>query len=168
MIKSMILSLTAFLFLFLSCATVIPVERAVENIAWNTLDMISSDEKPVIAVYNLRNLTENGDVGKLIVSRLTSELANAARYDERDIVIVSRQTFEQIFEEQNFILSDLTVEARQIEMGRLLGADLILTGDLTLTGVDVFSINTQLINIETGEILGGDTFDFWIDMPREK
>lgn len=152
----------------ISCATTVPVEKAVEDIAWNTLDMIQENETPVIAVYHLRDLTDrdNVDVSNQVVTRLTIELANAARYGEREITIVSRQTFEEIFAEQNFILSDMSDRTKQIEIGKLLGADLILIGDLTLIGADVFNINTQLIDIESGEILGGDTFDFWIDLPE--
>ena len=151
----------------LSCASVLPVDRAVEEIAWSTLEMISENDKPVIAVYKLRDISENGDISDMIVSRLTSELANAARYEEREIVIVSRQTFNEIFLEQNFILSDLSDQTKQIEIGKFLGADLILTGDLTKTESDVFNINTQLINIQTGEIIGGDTLNFWVTLPEE-
>ncbi len=155
------LFLLLFPFLFLSCATVLPVERAVEDIAWNTLDLIPEDDSPVIALYKLRDLTENGVLSELLLTKLTLELANLARYEERDIIIVSRQTFNAIFQEQNFILSDLADQTKQIEIGRFLGADLILTGDLINTEGDTFNINTQLINIETGEIIGGNTLDFW-------
>jgi len=159
--------LLLFPFVLMSCASVLPVNQAVEEIAWNTLYMISESDKPVIAVYNLRDISENGDVSDMIVTRLTSELANAARYEGREIIIVSRQAFNEIFLEQNYILSDLSDQTKQIEIGKFLGADLILTGDLTNTEGDIFNINTQLINIQTGEIIGGDTFDFWLTFPVE-
>ena len=153
--------------IMMSCTTTLSVDRAVEEIAWNTIDMISENESPVIAVYNLRDLTENGDVNDMVVSRLTIELANTINYEERDIIIVSRQVFNQVFEEHSLILSDLTDDKQQLEIGKLLGADLILVGDLTKTDYDIFNINTQLVNIQSGEVIGGDTFDFWIDLPEE-
>lgn len=169
--KSLIM-MAVILLLMLSCTTVVHVDKAVEDIAWNTLEMISPEEQPVIAVYHLRNLSDNDEVNQLLVTRLTTELANAARYNERDLIVVSRQTFDEIFEEQNFILSDLADQGKQIEIGKLLGADLILTGDLSLLRDlslqegNVFNINTQLIDTETGEILGGNTFDFWVNIPE--
>jgi len=163
--KALILLISSVI--FFSCATVVPVERAVEEIAWNTIDMISEDITPVIAVYNLRGSPDSDEINNMIVNRLTTELANAVHYEEREIIIVSRQTFNELFLEQNFILSDLTDQNKQIEIGKLLGADLILTGDLTKIEGDLFNINTQLINIESGEIIGGDTFDFWVNLPEE-
>jgi hypothetical protein len=29
------------------------------------------------------------------------------------------------------------------------------------------TIDTQLIDIESGKILGGDTFEFWVNLPEE-
>lgn len=163
-----LLYLLCISYIFISCATVVSVDKAVEEIAWNTIDMISEGEKPVIAVYNLRDLTENGEINNMLVARLTTELANAVRYEEREIIIVSRQIFNEVFQEHSFILSELSDEKKQIEIGKLLGADLILTGDLTNTEGDLFYINTQLVNIESGEVIGGDTFEFWVNLPEEE
>lgn len=152
---------------FLSCSTTVSVDRAVEDIAWNTLDMVSDEDTPVIAVYNLRNLTENGDMDSVLVTRLTTELANAVRYEEREIIIVSRQVFDEMFKEHSFILSELSDEKQQIEIGRLLGANLILTGNLTKIEEDIYDIDTQLVDIQSGEVIGGDTFSFWVNLPQE-
>ena len=163
--KFLLIPLSLVLLLTGCATTVVSVDRAVEEIAWNTIDMIPEGVKPVIAVYNLRDMTSNGEVNKLLVARLTTQLANAAREEERDIIIVSRQVFNEVFQEHAFILSDLSEEKQQLEIGKLLGADLILTGDLTRTEGDLFNVNTQLVDIESGKVIGGDTFEFWINMP---
>jgi TolB-like protein len=152
----------------ISCTTTVTVDRAVETIAWNTLDMISEEEDRVIAVYNLRNLTENGDMNEILTTKLTTELANTARYEERNIIIVSRQIFDEVFRENAFFLSEMSDDKQQIEIGKLLGADLILTGSLKKTDTDIYDIDTQLVDIETGKVIGGDTFTFWVNLPAEK
>ncbi len=153
-------------FLLISCATATSIDRAAEKIAWDTIDLISDTGKPVIAVYNFMDITENGDINELLVNRLTTELANAVRYEEKNIIIVSRQVFNQVFQEHSFILSDLTDQKKQIEIGLLLGANYILTGDLS-RNKDIFFINTQLVNIESGEVLGGDSLQFWVEIPTD-
>lgn len=160
-----IFTLAAILFSAFSCASVLHVDETLDEIAWGTVDMIPENEKPVIAVYSFKVSSDDGSLGENLSNRMTTLLANAARYSDKELIIVSRQTFDEIFKEQNFRLSDLSDQTKQIEIGKFLGADLILTGDISEGNDDIYSINTQLIDIETGAILGGDSYEFWMDSP---
>jgi hypothetical protein len=66
-------------------------------------------------------------------------------------------------EEQSFQLSDLVDENTQVEIGKLLGADLILAGQLTWVSEGTYHLNAQIIEVETSVVLGGFVYDFWVE-----
>lgn len=66
-------------------------------------------------------------------------------------------------EEQSFQLSDLVDESTQVKIGKLLGADLILSGQLNWVSEDTCHLNAQIIEVESGVVLGGFGYDFRVE-----
>lgn len=61
-----------------------------------------------------------------------------------------------------FQLSALADEDSQAAVGRQLGADLILTGTI-VQEEDIYVLNAQLIDVETGVVLDGFISRMWWD-----
>ncbi len=87
---------------------------------------------------------------------LTTELANAVG---GTVTVVSRRAVEQILDEVTFQLSELVDEETQADLGRQLGADVILTGSVT-GGPERFTLNAQLIEVESAVVIGGTRVGF--------
>ena len=67
--------------------------------------------------------------------------------------VVDRQNIQAILEENQFQLSGFTDESTAVEVGRLLGADIIVIGSISKVG-EMFYLNIKLIEVETAKILG--------------
>jgi len=151
--------------ILLSCASTQYVDVVVEDAAWTTLDILANVSDKTLAVYYFTSSDEDDEELSEYVRRgLTTEIANAIMYDELDLKVISRQQLDQIMEEQSFQLSDLVDEGTQVEIGELLGADLILAGQLTWIDEETCHINAQIIEVETGVVLGGFVYDFWVEI----
>ena len=89
------------------------------------------------------------------------------QYEELNAKVVSRQTLDRIIEEVSFQMSDIADEESQVSLGKQLGADIILTG--TITPIEgEYQLNAQLIEVETGVVLGGFIYDFWVESDLEE
>lgn len=153
-----------FISIFLSCASTKYVDVVIEDAAWSTLEIMENVSDKTLAVYYFTSADDDdADLSEYIRRGLTTEIANAAKYEELDIKVISRQQLDQIMEEQSFQLSDLVNEGTQVEIGELLGADLILVGQLNWISEDTCHLNTQIIEVETGIVLGGLVYDFWVE-----
>jgi TolB-like protein len=150
--------------ILLSCASTQYVDVVVEDAAWTTLDILANISDKTLAVYYFTSSDEDDtELSEYIRRGLTTEIANAIMYDELDLKVISRQQLDQIMEEQSFQLSDLVDENTQVSIGELLGADLILAGQLTWIDEETCHINAQVIEVETGVVLGGFVYDFWVE-----
>lgn len=155
--KKLVLILTVMIVLA-SCVTVDDADTVLEYISWDTVDLLSSYEGYSLAVYDfISEYEEDEELVNYIRQTLTTEIANAAMYDEVDISVLGRQNMDELMEEQAFQMSELADEESQVEFGRILGADLIMTGTLTWMDEDYCSINAQIIEVESGIVLGGFT-----------
>ena len=72
--------------------------------------------------------------------------------DTNKVRLVAKEDIELILNEMKNSLSDLYNESTQIEVGKLLFADMIIVGSV-LNVDNAYIINCKLINVETGEIL---------------
>ena len=151
--------------ILLSCASTQYIDVVLEDAAWSTLDVLQNISDKTLAVYYFTFADDDDDseLSEYIRRGLTTEIANAIMYDELDLKVISRQQLDQIMEEQSFQLSDLVDETTQVEIGELLGADLILAGQLTWIDEETYHINAQIIEVETGVVFGGFVYDFWVD-----
>jgi curli biogenesis system outer membrane secretion channel CsgG len=73
----------------------------------------------------------NQDVGKGVVDLLISQLVNDGTYR-----VIERSVLDKVLKEQNFSNSDRANTATAAKIGGLLGADIIIVGDVTQFGRD--------------------------------
>jgi TolB-like protein len=69
----------------------------------------------------------------------------------KDIKGIEREDLEKVLNEQKFSLSGITDESRQLEIGRLLSAELILTGSF-IEASGRLRIDGKVLDAETGEL----------------
>ena len=91
--------------------------------------------------------TGNYDVGKGIVSLLTTKLVNDGTYS-----VVDRQMLESILKEQNLSVSDRADPATACKIGKILSVDAIITGTVTQFGYETKTMSTS--GLPTGYIPG--------------
>jgi curli biogenesis system outer membrane secretion channel CsgG len=118
----------------------------------------------------------NQDIGKGIVDMLINQLVNDGTYR-----VIERTALDKILKEQNLSNSDRMNTATAAKIGGLLGADIIITGDVTQFGRDdknyggggggghwgayglgrmglkkakaVVEVTARMVNVNTGEIV---------------
>ena len=149
--------------ILVSCVSTNYIDVVIEDAAWSTLDVLENVSDKTLAVYYFTSDKSDDDLSEYVRHGLTTEIANAIHEEDLDIKVISRQQLDQIMAEQSFQLSDLTSESTQVEIGELLGADLILAGKLNRINEDTCHINAQVIEVETGVVLGGFAYDFWVE-----
>ena len=150
--------------ILISCASTKYVDVVIEDAAWSTLEVMQNVSDKTLAVYYFTFADDDdADLSEYVRRGLTTEIANAILYEDLDIRVISRQQLDQIIEEQSFQLSDLVDEGTQVDIGRLLGADLILVGQLDWISEDTCHLNAQIIEVETSVVLGGFVYDFWVE-----
>jgi len=102
-------------------------------------------EKPVTAVLDFQtNNISQGDM-RSIISFLSAELFATGKY--RVIDTAQRET---ILSELEFSASGCTDEACQLEIGKLLSAEYIVTGDIAVVG-NRFILSARMLETETSE-----------------
>ncbi len=150
--------------ILMSCTSVKSINEVIENAAWNTLDILENVSGKTLAVYYFTSDEEDDDdLSEYLRNGLTTEIANAFLDEEVDIKVLNRQQLDQIMKEQSFQLSDLVDEGTQVEIGKLLGADLILAGQFNWIDESTCHLNAQVIEVETGIVLGGFVYDFRVE-----
>jgi TolB-like protein len=144
------------------CATELPAAKAVENVSWEIVDTLYDMDEQSIAVYYFTENGEPSDFSDYLINSLTSQIASAVNEEELKHKVVSRQALDRILKEMEFQLSALADEESQAAVGRQLGADLILTGTISKE-YDIYVLNAQLIDVETGVVLDGFITRMWWD-----
>jgi Curli production assembly/transport component CsgG/Laminin G domain len=98
-----------------------------------------------IAVVGIK--TDQSNLSAALASFVTNALVNMNIGR-----IVERSDVEEIISEYNFQASAITDESTAVEIGKLLGADIIAVGSLYQVGT-IDYLNIKLIEVETGEIV---------------
>ena len=102
--------------------------------------------------------SEYGDLGGPLRDMLTTDLK-----DVKNLTMVDRQALEKLLTEQNLNNSKSFDQATATKLGKLLGAEIIITG----TYFELFGslrVDAKFIKVETGEI----AFSVGVDGAREK
>ena len=103
-------------------------------------------------------ISEYGDLGGPLRDMLTSDLSLV-----KNLTMVDRQSLEKLLAEQNLNNSKNFDNATAARLGKLLGAEIIITG----TYFELFGslrVDAKFINVETGAI----SFSVGVDGAREK
>lgn len=102
---------------------------------------------PLVAVLNLALSSIPEDEAVIIVDLIGSAMANTGVFR-----ILERGQRDKMLEELEFSYSDMADEGTQIEIGKQLAADRIITGSLGALA-DRYILNIKLIDVERGETL---------------
>lgn len=103
--------------------------------------------KPVVAVVDF----DGGDDAKVLADGIRSELVNSGEY-----TMVSRSDMVKIMEEQQFQLMGMVDEETSVELGKILGAQYLVTGSLSKVGINYF-LTAKMINVETSELVASES-----------
>ena len=136
------------------------VKRAITEVINSENKLI--DKPKTVAIIAFDNTSgkesEYGDLGGPLRDMLTTDLKEV-----KNLTMVDRQALEKLLTEQNLNNSKSFDQATATKLGKLLGAEIIITG----TYFELFGslrIDAKFINVETGEI----AFSVGVDGAREK
>lgn len=115
-----------------------------------------------VAIVNFDNSTgkisEFGDIGGPLRDMLISDLTEV-----KNLSMVDRESLSKILEEQNLNNSSRFDQATATKLGKLLGAEVIITGTY-FEFMNNLRVDAKFINVETGGIL----FSVGVEGSREK
>lgn len=97
-----------------------------------------------VAVIDFESIGDDPTIGRGVTEIVRTELIKTGKYE-----VVERALLNKVLEEQKFQLSDLVDPSKAVELGRMLGADLILTGSVVKIGTS-YTINARFIDVRTG------------------
>ncbi len=110
-------------------------------------------DKPVVAVLRFDNnsfgkdAADYNNVGKGISAMLITDLAANPR-----VVVVDRDRIQQILQEQNLVKQGAVDPATAVRIGKLVGAQYLVTGGFMANGRGTVVLTAHSTNIETGVI----------------
>ena len=131
------------------------------------IDRIKAGESPkqVLAVLDFEgNEKLQGKVDLKLSDMLTTALVKSLRFN-----LVERNKIDRILTEQKFQMSDLVDNTKAVEVGKLLGAEVVAFGSITSvsqTKIDKFAydviktevgIDVRVVSAKTGRILMSET-----------
>ena len=88
------------------------------------------------------------DNGSYAYDTLTVMFTNSIKYD-----MVERAQIDRIIQEQNFQLSGMVSDETAVSIGKFLGAQIIIIGDISGSG-NTRRLVFRALDVETGRILG--------------
>ena len=88
------------------------------------------------------------DNGSYAYDTLTVMFVNALKYE-----MVERARIDQIIQEQNFQMTGMVSDETAVSIGKFLGAQVIVIGDISGTG-STRRLVFRALDVETGKILG--------------
>jgi opacity protein-like surface antigen len=118
-------------------------------------DLSAQNKKPTVAVLEF---TSSGGLSPSETRTLTDRFRDMLVQTEA-YTVIERDEMETIFKEQDFIMSDNCNSAEcAVEVGRLLGAEQMLAGDIGKLG-ETWTTSLRLIDVSTGKIIKTQTGD---------
>jgi hypothetical protein len=99
----------------------------------------------IIAVVSM--LSQSIETSEYIVHELEYQLVNSGKF-----TVVERRLLDQIKTEQNFQMSGNVSDASAISIGHLLGASIVIVGDIYNFGA-AQTLNIKALDVKTGRII---------------
>jgi len=124
------------------------------EVLWNNFDDLETAPVRTVAVYYFLEGDQVSPMSDTLIEGLTTETANAVASEGIQVRVVSRTVLDQILEELAFQSSDLVDPQTQRSVGKQMGADIVVTGLIGPSDRGT-KFNIQLIEVETGVVLGG-------------
>lgn len=105
----------------------------------------AADKKSSVAVLDFESMGTEDYLGKAV-----SEIMRTALVSNPNYRIVERAQINKAIAEQKFQKSGLIDDKSAVEIGKVLGADLIIVGSVVKIG-NAYTINSRMIEVKTGE-----------------
>jgi len=115
-----------------------------------TISVLGSEEGAAlksIAVLEFEAKGVSSIEASTLTDRFRSELVRTEKFFQ-----IERSKIEQIFEEQKLQLSGTISEDKLVEIGELLGAELLVIGSIGKLG-STYTIDLRLVEVESGKII---------------
>jgi hypothetical protein len=97
-----------------------------------------------VAVLDFKSILAPEDLGVAVAEILRTELVELGDY-----TVIERGMLAQLMQEQSFQLTGAVDSETAVEIGKLVGAKLVVIGSIVKTG-SVYTINSRFIDVETG------------------
>ena len=111
---------------------------------------VPSDKKPIIAVWDLEDLSPLGiaqmDLGNLLSARIMETVQQAGG------TVVEREKLEIALRELNLGSSSLADTSTRLRIGRIAGARLMIFGAYQVVA-DQMRLDLRIVDVETGRII---------------
>jgi len=114
---------------------------------------LSGQEKKNLAVLDLDGFGISEQEAQVLTNRLRTYLVQTNKYQ-----VIERQEMQQILTEQDFQIVGCTSDECAVEIGRLLGVQVMVAGSVGKIG-STYSLDMRLIDVESGGILGTALYD---------
>jgi len=101
-----------------------------------------------LAILDIESRGIEQDIADIAMFSLSNSLSNNGYLE-----LVERSQIEQILQEQEFQLGDLTQD-QGVRIGQLLNVDYILLASMGRLGDNII-VNGRVVSVETGQIIGG-------------
>ena len=107
-------------------------------------------ENKKLAVVDLSSLTDSVDAetSSGLIVFVENAFVNVGK-----TTVVDRANIEKVIEEQKMQLSGLIDESTAVEIGKLSGAEIIVTGSISKVG-NIYYLNIKLTDVESAQIIG--------------
>ena len=105
----------------------------------------AADKKSAIAVLDFESIGTEEYLGKAVSEIMRTSLVSNHKYR-----VVERAQINKAISEQKFQKSGLIDDKSAVEIGKVLGADLIIVGSVVKIG-NAYTINSRLIDVKIGE-----------------
>ncbi len=150
-------------FIVLGCASLPESDDAADETGWELADQLLDLEDVTVAVVDIDGSGIPADLLSTYRSQITTTLAMAFRELDSENRVVTRDRVDQVMDEYRLELEGLSSSDAQSRLGQVLGADVLVSGQIILLEEDVYRGKFQLIETSTGVVLGGASWDFWFD-----
>jgi len=145
------------------CSTLPESADASVEIAWDLADQLEDRNGLTIAIAEIDADNIPDSLVKAYREQLGTNMAIAFREYGVNNVVVTRDRVDSVLDEYALELEGLTYGDAQDRLGQVLGADVLVTGRILRLEGGTFRGMSQLIEVESGVVLGGTTWDFWFD-----
>lgn len=126
------------------------VRQGVEDLGNKLIQNVPKDKRIVVVVSDFPNLQgETCELGRYIAARLTTKLSRAPGIQVRE-----RSRLNQVINELAFNMEGLVDPSKAKQVGKLLGADALVLGEISDLGT-IVEIDARIVELETGNSLPG-------------
>ncbi len=120
----------------------------------------SIEDRPVIAILDFDGYGVSRMEALVLTNRLGTHMVQLGTHR-----VIERGQMEQILNEQDFQLSGCTSNECAVEVGRVLGCELMLAGSFGKIG-SIYTIDMRIVDVESGGILRTTSYDVRGDVER--